>query len=140
MIAAPPTTGRASSNVTLYRRRASTVEAQTATRTANQQRADDRIDRLTARLNDAEHTVTDRQAVVDGLETQPATWMINYERTVPTRYLGLAAAAEQARRAFRGNRRDHHLRHAEHPRPPRRALADLARPRPGRLRHRHDRP
>ncbi|MEV6923995.1 MobF family relaxase [Dactylosporangium sp. NPDC051485] len=93
-------------------RRASTIDAQTATRTANQQRADDRVDRLTARLDDADRVVADRQTAVDRLEDRHTTWTTNYEHTLPMRYLGLAATAEQARRAHAADRRSDELRAA----------------------------
>ena len=93
-------------------RRTSTIDVQTATRTAHQQRADDRVDRLTARLDHADRVVTERQTTVDGLEDRHATWMTNYEHTLPSRYLGLAAAAEQARRAHAADRRSDDLRAA----------------------------
>ncbi|MFD0580872.1 AAA family ATPase [Dactylosporangium darangshiense] len=103
-IAAPP-------RAPLWRRRSAIAEQQ-ALRAARQQRADDRVEHLGTRLAGAQETVAERAVLVDGLEQQHATWTAAYERSLPTRYLGLAAAAEQARRARVVDRKAEDLREA----------------------------
>ncbi|MGI5238659.1 MobF family relaxase [Dactylosporangium sp. CA-139066] len=95
----------------LWRRRSAIAEQQ-ALRAARQQRADDRVEHLGTRLATAQETLAERAVLVDGLEQQHATWTAAYERSLPTRYLGLAAAAEQARRAQAADRKSDELRDA----------------------------
>ncbi|MET7391869.1 hypothetical protein ABZS66_00010 [Dactylosporangium sp. NPDC005572] len=50
--------------------------------------------------------------MVDRLEGRHATWIAAYVLSAPTRYLDLAAAAEQARRAQAADRKAENLRNA----------------------------
>ncbi|MFG2042224.1 MobF family relaxase [Dactylosporangium sp. NPDC048998] len=111
-------------------RRHSAIAEQQALRAARQQRADDRVGHLGTRLAAAQETVAQRTVLVEGLEQQHATWTAAYERSLPTRYLGLAAAAEQARRAQAVDRKSDELRDALKASTAKVRAVDATRPKP----------
>ncbi|MEV6925517.1 MobF family relaxase [Dactylosporangium sp. NPDC051485] len=89
---------------TTWWRRPTAVNTRNAELAAAQRRADIRVQRLTDQMRLPEITVDRLTTTVRDLETRHADWTANYQRTLPTRYLGLAAAQEQARRAQQANR------------------------------------
>jgi conjugative relaxase-like TrwC/TraI family protein len=75
--------------------------AQHATAQTAANRAHHAMDGLRTQLADAATQIIQRRANVAGLETQHQHWTSWYQQALPTRYTGLAAAAENALRAQR---------------------------------------